>query len=80
MSAPGTCRYCLRRREVVGIQRKGGGSYRRPPRWYRSSICQRCVEDLLRYAGETTRTVSGYSVSSLRDALAKFQSTTRSAS
>lgn len=50
MNVTGTCRHCMRRRHVYSVQRYGGGNYRRPPRWYRSSICTECAAELLKYS------------------------------
>lgn len=43
MSHDGTCRECKRRREVHGVSRHGGGTYRRGGRNYWSSLCADCV-------------------------------------
>lgn len=47
---PGTCSQCKRRRDVFPAQRYGGGNYRRPHRYYRSSVCAECAVDHLRAA------------------------------
>lgn len=39
----GTCRECMKRREVYSITRRGGGTYRRGGRSYSSSICGECA-------------------------------------
>lgn len=39
----GQCRECMLRREVWPIMRRGGGTYRRGGRRYRSSICGPCA-------------------------------------
>lgn len=43
---PGRCRRCNRKRDVYPVQRHGGGTYRRPGRFYSSSICAECVVEL----------------------------------
>lgn len=44
--SPGQCRYCMRRRPVYRITRRGGGTYRRGGRHYWSSICGECAIEL----------------------------------
>lgn len=44
---PGTCRYCGLRRDVFKLNRRGGGSWRRGGRSYRSSICGGCAVELV---------------------------------
>ena len=39
----GTCRDCLRKRQVYRAWRSGGGNYRRGGRNYASSICEECT-------------------------------------
>lgn len=41
-----TCRHCLRRRTTYVCPKKGGGSYRRGSRTYRSRICYPCAKEL----------------------------------
>lgn len=70
----GRCGNCGLRREVYGISRFGGGTYRRAGRYYRGSICAECVEELLGYvpadSGQTQ--VSRYPVSALRRLAEQF--------
>lgn len=54
LAYPGQCRNCMKKRPVVSIQRYGGGTYRRPGRWYRTSICRECVEQQAPYAAQVT--------------------------
>lgn len=49
-SSPRQCRNCMMRREVFSCSRRGGGSYKRAPRWNSSSICAECAVGLLRNA------------------------------
>ena len=67
----GVCRNCERRStELVTASRTGGGSYRRAPRQYRSSICLACVRELLERAPTyAMATVDRWSVQSLRRAI-----------
>lgn len=67
---PGTCRNCKRRRPVYPAQRFGGGSYKRGGRWYWSSLCGECAEALIQHAGAHQRTVSQWSVTSVRNIVA----------
>lgn len=41
------CRRCRRRREVARTKSWGGGSYKRPGRWYTSALCADCCIELL---------------------------------
>lgn len=57
---PGTCRSCMKRRDVFSIGRSGGSTYRRGGRHYSSNICGECATSLLAYAsphagGSTSR-------------------------
>jgi hypothetical protein len=61
------CRRCERRREDVHpCRRKGGGNYRRPHRWYSSSLCVPCARELAEHITPSTMTVSQWSVSGVR--------------
>ena len=66
----GTCRNCGKRREVRSARRFGGGNYRRPGRYYSSSICQECAHDLLTNypPNRGQSTISRWDVLSLRRA------------
>ena len=67
----GVCRYCEQRsKQIVTASRTGGGTYRRPPREYRSSICLPCAKQLLERAPTyAMATVEHWSVRSLRRAV-----------
>ena len=64
----GVCRQCeTRKPDLVVASRTGGGSYRRAPRQYKSSICLTCARELLaRAPAHAMATVDRWSVSSLR--------------
>ena len=67
----GVCLYCeARSKQLVIASRTGGGTYRRPPREYRSSICLPCAKQLLENAPmHAMATVEHWSVRSLRRAV-----------
>jgi hypothetical protein len=67
----GICRHCeTRSKQLVTASRTGGGTYRRPPREYRSSICLPCAKRLLENAPTyAMATVEHWSVRSLRHAV-----------
>lgn len=67
----GVCRYCeSRSKQLVKASCTGGGTYRRPPREYRSSICLPCAKRLLERAPTyAMATVECWSVRSLRHAV-----------
>ena len=67
----GVCRECeTRSKQLVTASRTGGGTYRRPPRQYRSSICLPCAKRLLETAPTyAMATVNHWSVSSLKHAV-----------
>ena len=46
----GRCTECGRRRDVISASRLGGGNYRRPSRWYSTSVCLECAGSALDYA------------------------------
>jgi hypothetical protein len=71
----GVCRYCEKRlRELLTAYRTGGGTYRRPPREYRSSICLPCARELLVIAPtHAMATVEHWSVRSLRNAVERAE-------
>lgn len=50
----GKCSECKRRRLVGSAQRYGGGDYRRPSRWYHTSICEECATRAIDYADTCT--------------------------
>lgn len=53
---PPRCTECKRRRDdVISAQRLGGGSYRRPHRWYRTTVCRECASGALDYADTQPR-------------------------
>lgn len=56
----GTCRHCMRRRDVFSVGRSGGGTYRRGGRNYSSSICAGCALGLLAWAGGSSGSVSRF--------------------
>lgn len=59
----GTCSYCKKRRDVFGISRQGGATYRRGGRSYHSSICGDCAVTCLSYAPfHAGATASSYSI------------------
>ena len=67
----GVCRQCEERsKQLVTASRTGGGTYRRAPREYRSSICLPCARRLLETAPTyAMATVDCWSVRSLRRAV-----------
>jgi hypothetical protein len=67
----GVCRQCEERsKQIVTANRTGGGTYRRPPRQYQSSICLPCAKRLLERAPTyAMATVECWSVRSLRRAV-----------
>ena len=67
----GICRQCeTRKPDLVVASRTGGGSYRRAPRQYKSSICLSCARELLaRAPAHAMATVDRWSVDSLRRAI-----------
>ena len=68
----GKCRACNRKRPVFSASRKGGGSYKRGNRWYRSAICGECVVNLgpLPERGSGHMSLAQWSLSDLRAILA----------
>ena len=64
-ASPGTCRNCMRRRNVFDCSRKTGGNYRTPQRMYGSSVCAECAVTLLTNASPE-HGARGWSVSTLR--------------
>lgn len=71
----GVCRQCEERsKQLVTASRTGGGSYRRAPREYRSSICLPCARALLERAPTyAMATVDRWSVRSLKGAVARAE-------
>lgn len=71
----GVCRQCeSRSQQLVSASRTGGGTYRRPPREYRSSICLPCAKRLLERAPTyAMATVECWSVRSLRYAVERVE-------
>jgi hypothetical protein len=67
----GTCRHCEKRsKQLVTASRTGGGTYRRPPREYRSNICLPCARRLLERAPtHAMATVEHWSVRGLQRAI-----------
>jgi len=67
----GICRQCeTRKPDLIVASRTGGGSYRRAPRQYKSSICLVCARELLaRAPAHAMATVDRWSVSALRRAV-----------
>lgn len=64
------CRHCNRVRTVTTCQHFGGGNWRRPGRWYSSSICEECIDTLLPYEQEGHHQISNWSLSGLKRAKA----------
>ena len=65
---PGTCRSCLRKRDVYAIRRSGGGTYRRGGRSYASSLCGECAVGMLQHCGvHAAATHHGFSVTRIVD-------------
>jgi hypothetical protein len=75
MTSSGVCRQCeTRKPDLVIASRTGGGSYRRAPRQYKSSICLACARELLaRAPAHAMATVDRWSVSSLRRAVERAE-------
>jgi hypothetical protein len=71
----GVCRHCeSRSKQLVTVSRTGGGTYRRPSREYRSSICLPCAKRLLERAPTyAMATVECWSVRGLRNAVARAE-------
>ncbi len=71
----GRCRHCeSRSKQLVTASRTGGGTYRRPSREYRSSICLPCAKRLLEHAPTyAMATVEHWSVRSLRYAVERAE-------
>lgn len=71
----GRCRHCeARSKQLVTASRTGGGTYRRPSREYRSSICLPCAKRLLERAPTyAMATVEHWSVRSLRHAVERAE-------
>jgi hypothetical protein len=71
MTHTGKCRECEKRsKQLVTARRSGGGTYRRPPRDYHSSICLPCAKRLLEKAPTyAMASVDHWSVISLRRAI-----------
>lgn len=71
----GVCRQCEERsKELITASRTGGGTYRRPPREYTSSICLPCARRLLENAPTyAMATVDHWSVRSLRNAVKRAE-------
>ena len=67
----GICRQCEEHsKQLVSARRTGGGTYRRAPREYRSSICLPCARRLFENAPTyAMATVEGWSVQSLQRAV-----------
>ena len=67
----GICRQCeTRKPDLIVASRTGGGSYRRAPRQYKSSIYLACARELLaRAPTHAMATVDRWSVSTLRRAV-----------
>lgn len=63
---PGRCRACEKRRDVFSTTRLAGGTYRRPPRWYNSSICGPCATGFIA-KGAPSSSVTGADKFSLSD-------------
>lgn len=64
----GRCRWCLQRREVYAIRRRGGGTYRRGGRSYWSSICGECAVALAASLGtHPGATVGGFGGHRIRE-------------
>lgn len=75
MMRTGVCRNCEERsKQIVTASRTGGGSYRRAPRGYSSSICLPCAKRLLERAPtHAMATVDRWSVMSLRRAVERAE-------
>lgn len=71
----GVCRQCeSRSKQLVTASRTGGGTYRRPSREYRSSICLPCAKRLLENAPTyAMATVECWSVRGLRHAVERAE-------
>ena len=71
----GVCRQCeTRSQQLVTASRTGGGTYRRPPREYRSSLCLPCAKRLLENAPTCAMaTVECWSVRGLRHAVERAE-------
>ena len=71
----GICRRCeSRSKQLVTASRTGGGTYCRPSREYRSSICLPCAKRLLENAPTyAMATIECWSVQGLRSAVARAE-------
>lgn len=65
----GRCCDCGRHRQVARIKRFGGGTYRRGGRWYDTSVCRDCIDQLVPYAEHATHAGATTSRFSARDVL-----------
>lgn len=64
---PGTCRDCLRRRQVASVMRYGSGNYRTAGHWRSASICAPCATDIIEYAtANSSGRVHGWDVGALQ--------------
>jgi hypothetical protein len=64
----GKCNECGKHREVRTASHFGGGSYKRPGRWYRSSICEECALRLIASLTPGHSSVSRWGIVTLRNA------------
>lgn len=55
--------------DTFTASRKGGGSYKRPARWYRAKICLACAAELLKRVTPGHDIVNHWSIRALRDGI-----------
>ncbi len=70
------CQHCEERvpRDQTAIaQRKGGGNYRRAPRFYAATICLECAKRLVKNASEGHTLSARWSIRSLKDAVTHIE-------
>ncbi|BDZ52321.1 hypothetical protein GCM10025867_45620 (plasmid) [Frondihabitans sucicola] len=70
----GKCNRCELRKDVLLASHFGGGSFRRPGRFYRSSICEDCAIELksMTTEGDGRHTISQWGIGSLETVIQQF--------
>ncbi|MBU1767958.1 MAG: hypothetical protein KJ648_07640 [Candidatus Omnitrophica bacterium] len=67
------CTHCTKTILVMDnkltVRRYGGGTYLRPGRWYTSTVCRPCAEELLAHATPGHDLTCRYNVASIKHAL-----------
>jgi len=69
------CTECRRKADPpVATNRYAGGDYRRPSRWYHTTICVPCAEEIVQHGGTYAGArYMGFSVSGVKHALERTQ-------